>query len=272
MFMYRFLFTVGFLLAFCISATSQSIPSYWMNIYPLENYYELRNQKAVSIDVEKTGYYASGEMYKEKWIYNFIEPNRVIGELFLNGELKTKFTYIFDNSNQRVKNEFNTKYPALGWKHESIVFEYSAEGNKIAEKRFDGNDQLIGSAMFRYDSLNHLVRITNNDPAGNILSFETADYDYNKSVYLYKVFDSTGSLVSHKLNYCNIDSTSNIRNNLGDHTKVVWPTSSPDKEVYHEFAYKYDAYGNWTHRVWFVITNGKKEKRSIVKRKIKYRS
>jgi hypothetical protein len=270
--MYRLITTISLLLTLITSATGQSIPSYWMNIYALEDYYNVRNQEAVKIDVQKTGFYSSGEMYKEKWLYNFSVPNNVDGELFMDGELKTKFTFISDNSNRRVKNVLQTNFPLLGWKKESVVFEYSAESNKSFEKRYDGSDQLVSVAEFWYDSLNHLARINQYDPNGHLLCYETANFDYSKFNYLYTVFDSSGSLISQKLNYCNIYSFSNIKNSFGDYTKVVWPTSPPEKKVYHEFSYKYDEHGNWTERVWFVVTNGEKEKRSIVKRKIKYKS
>lgn len=269
--MYRLITTISLLLTLITSATGQSIPSYWLNLYALEDYYNIRNQNAVKIDVQKTGYYSSGEMYKEKWLYNFWEPNKVDGELFMNGELKTKFTFISNNSNRRVKNVLQTNFPLLGWKQESVIFEYSAEGNKSFEKRYDGSDQLVSVAEFWYDSLNHLVRINQYDPNGYLLSYETADYDYSKSSYQYKVFDSGGNIISQEFKYCNVSAFFNIKNSFGDYVKVIWPTSSPEKKVYHEFTYKYDAYGNWTERVWFVVTNGEKEKRSMVKRKIKYK-
>jgi len=66
---YFFLFT--FTLLFCMSiAKGQSIPSYWMNIYQLENYYETNSQNIKSIKVNVVTYFKI-DYYESKWIYKF---------------------------------------------------------------------------------------------------------------------------------------------------------------------------------------------------------
>ncbi len=88
---------------------------------------------------------------------------------------------------------------------------------------------------------------------------------------VYRVFNTNGDLVLEETNYCNTDTTNDIRNEMGDLTKVAWATSPPNKQVFHIMNYKYDDNGNWIKRERTVESKNGKNKHSIIKRKIEYK-
>ncbi len=257
-------------LVFTINSLGQSIPTYWMNIHSLENYYETRNNDVKKIVVNKTGFYSSGEKYVERWMFYFNEPNKILGEFYKGSELKSKYTYEFDDQKQLIKKIISIKQPLSGWREETYAYEYS-NGNKIVEKDFDENNELIRFVNFKYDNYHNPIKLTIVESPSLQKSYETADYDYKNSSYKYKVFNTNGDLVLEETNYCNTDSTNNIRNDMGDLTKVAWATSPPNKQVFHIMDYKYDENGNWIKRERTVESKNGKNKRSIIKRKIEYK-
>ena len=247
----------------------QSIPSFWMNIYGLDNYFETKKGEINKITVNKIGYYSSGETYKEKWIYSYISPGRIQGEKYEDNELQMKFQYELDSLNRIVKEFTESKIPLMGWRKEIVVFEY-ADNKVIFEKRYNENN-LISTAKYDYDNLNNPIKLSLYNSKGQLSSYETADYDYNKSTYLYKVFDSNDVMSLQETNFCNIVAAKNLKNEQGDLVQIIWPTASPDENVYHSFEYEYDNQGNWIKRKRFVLENKEKSKHSIINRKIEYR-
>lgn len=258
------------LLFLTLNTTGQSIPTYWMNIYNLENYYESRNDDIEKITVNKTGFYSSGETYNERWIFHFNEPNKIDGEFYKNGKLKSNFTYEFDEEKRLVKKKVRSNRPLVGWTKEIFLYEYLNE-NKIVEKHFNENEELIRFVNFIYDDYNNPVKLTIVNLPSLQKSYETADYNYQNSSYKYSILNTNGDLVLEETNYCNTDTTNNTRNELGDFTKVAWGTSSPNRQVFHTMDYKYDNNGNWIKRVRTVVSKDGKNKHSIIKRKIEYR-
>jgi len=248
----------------------QSIPSFWMNRYGLDDYFETKKGEINKITVDMIGFYSSGETYKEKWNYFFISPSRIQGEKFKDGEFQMQFLLVLDSLNQVVKKVTESIIPLMEKKIEIIVFEYS-DNKVIFEKRYDDNyNSLISTARYDYDNLNNPIKLSLYDSNGQLTSYETADYNYNNSTYLHKVFNSNDVVTLQETNYCNIFATKNIKNEYGDLVQIIWPTASPAENVYHSFESKDDNQGNWIKRKRFVLENKEKNKHSIINRKIKY--
>jgi len=260
--------TILFLSLLTGSLCGQSIPSFWMNIYRLDDYFETKKGEINKITVDEIGYYSSGDTYKEKWIYSFISPSRIQGEKYKDSELQMKFQLELDSLNRIVKKITESKNPLMGWRKEIIVFEYG-DNNVIFEKRYDDNN-LIRSAKYDYDNLNNPTKLSLYNSDGQLTSYETAVYNYNKSAYLYKVFSANDVMSLQETDFCNVVTAKNLRNEHGDLVQIIWPTASPDDKVYHTFEYEYDNQGNWIKRKRFVLENKEKSRHSIINRKIEY--
>lgn len=246
----------------------QSIPSFWMNRYGLDNYFEAQKGAVNQITVDQIGYYSSGETYQEKWIYSFSSPSRIQGEKFKDNELQLKFQFELDSLKRIVKKITAKKNPLMGWRKDSIVFEYA--GNKVIfEKHYEDNT-LIRSAKYEYDTLNNPTKLSLYNSNGQLISYETADYNHNQSTYLYKVFNANDVMSLQETNFCHIVEAKNLKNEHGDLVQVTWPTASPDENVYHSFEYEYDKQGNWIKRKRFVWENKEKSKHSVITRRIEY--
>jgi len=248
------------------NSIGQSIPSYWMNVHNLENYFATKNGEVEKIILNTTEYYSSGKSYKSKWIYEFYEPQKCRGKFYKEGELKTHFSYELDRLNQLIKISKKSKVPLLGW--EKMIIEYEYDGTRrIKEKHFKNKNELIRSAEYQYDldSLNYLTKLSINN------GYEIATYNYQNHSYVYRVYDGRSELVLEKTSFANMQNDQKIVNEHGDITRVIWPTSNPKNKVYHVMKYKYDKYGNWIKRIRYIEKNGKREVTSRIKRKIKYR-
>lgn len=263
------LFSLIFLLAFIGHGLSQSIPSYWMNIYNLDDLYISRTDNVKQIIANVTGYYSSGETYKEKWIYNFIAPNKIAGQTYKEGQLTSSFEYVLNDSGIIVLKTTSFKQPLVGWQSMIIKYEYEA-GNLKYEKHYSKEKELIDYVQFDYDSSNRPNKMSLFNATGELRSYETAEYNENEGTYNYKVFDSSGSLITEEKEYFNLDKTSNQYNKQGDLAFLKWPTSNPNKDVFHRLEYKYDDMGNWIKRTWIILVGKKANKRSTISRKIIY--
>jgi hypothetical protein len=268
--MKRGLLIFTFLYSFLLVGYNQSIPSYWMNVYNLNDLYLLRIDNVEQIIADQTGYYSSGGTYKEKWIFNFVDSFKIKGQFFKDGQLSSSFEYKFDNSGKLISKKLTSKQPLIGWQSKIITYEYET-GNLKYEKNFNNNMQLIDYVKFEYNTNNRPIKMSLMDASDRLISYETADYDEGKMIYYYKIFNSSGTLISDKIEYCNYDVSSNLINNYGDLVLLKWPLSNPEKNVLHQLEYKYDDQGNWIERKWLLLEGKKKEKRSITFRKIQYR-
>lgn len=260
----KYISLLSFTFLFCLNLVQgQSIPSYWMNIYQLENYYETDSGDIKSIKINKVTYLKI-ESYKSKWVYKFPKENIVKGRFFNKGELKSEFTYTLDSLNRKVKIEMKSKTPLVGWEKTKSEFLYK-KNKRIMEKHFDSTSNLIRIGNYEYDSLGYLVQLTLNS------GYETAIYYHEESSYIYRIFNNQKELISEKILFANKSKDQNKKNEFGDLTRLLWPTANPDYKVFHVFEYQYDKKGNWIKRKRFMEKNGRKRLLSKVVRKIKYR-
>ncbi|MDQ2178080.1 hypothetical protein [Marinifilum sp. D714] len=251
------------------TSSSQSIPSFWMNIYDLEDLYVFKSNNVKQIVANKTGYYASGATYKEKWIYNFVDSFKIVGQLHKDGELRSSFEYEFDKSGKVLRKSLASKRPLVGWQSKVIEYEYESD-LLIYEKNYSEDLQLIDYAQYEYDSDSKLVRLTIFDASDRIKSYETAEYNDAEKTFIYKVFDSSGTVKLEKTESLNLDKSANQLNEYGDLVLLKWPRSRSGTNVLHSLEYEYDNEGNWIKRRWIILDGKQKRKRSIVRRKISY--
>ena len=263
------LFTLFFLSTSFVIVLSQSIPSYWMNVYDLNELYLLNSNDAKQITVNVTGYYSSGGTYKEKWIYNFVSPKKIVGQEFKDSQLSSSFEYEFNDSSKIVRKIISTKQPLVGWQTKIIKFEY-VDDKLFFERHFSKDTLLIDYLRFDYNTSNYPIKMTLFNNSDQIISYETADYDERKKIYVYKIFDSNEKLISEKTEYFNFDSSADLFNVKGDLELLKWPRSNPEKNIFHSLEYKYDDNGNWISRKWLILEGRKKRKRSVITRKIVY--
>ena len=265
----------SFLLTLLISCSlmyntfGQSIPSHWMSYYELDHLYEHRSEGVQKIIADKKGYYASGQSYKERWVYNFKEPNVIQGEFYKGTELNTRFIYELDSLNRRAKNIIETKIPLVGWQKSAYVFEYVGD-YRASERHLDADNNLLRIAKYEYDALGRPIKLQIFNPHGELDSYETAEYHDNGS-YTYRVFSAKGDLALQKTNFANVDTSSNKLNENGDLVEFAWPTASPDSRTHYTLRYKYDSNKNWTERDVQVESRNKQSKQSSVRRKITYK-
>jgi len=263
------LFTLIFLFTSFVIGLSQSIPSYWMNVYDLNDLYLLKTNDVEQVIANVTGYYASGGTYNEKWIYNFVDSNKIVGQFFKDSELNSSFEYTFDDSGKLMKKVISSKQPLVGWQSKVTQFEY--EGDKLVlEKNLSKDSKLIDYVRFDYNTSNYPIKMTLFDKSTQIISYETADYDVLKKIYVYKVFDGNKKLISEETEYFNFDTSVDKYNDNGDLILLQWPRSNPEKDIFHSLEYKYDENGNWISRKWLILEGKKKKKRSVITRKIIY--
>ena len=265
------LFTLIFLFYSLGIGLSQSIPSYWMNVYDLNDLYLLKTNDVKQVIANVTGYYASGGTYSEKWIYNFVDSNKIVGQSFKDSQLNSSFEYVFDDSGKLIQKVLSSKQPLVGWQSKITQFEYD-DDKLVLEKNLSKDLQLIDYVRFDYNISNYPIKMTLFDKSEQIVSYETADYDELKKIYIYKIFDGNKNLISEKTEYFNFDSSTDQFNDYGDLVLIKWPRSNPDKEIFHSLEYKYDDNGNWISRKWLILEGKKKKKRSAIKRKIIYSS
>jgi len=254
---------------FSIIAFSQSIPSYWMNIYGLDKLYLKRNENVKQMIVNVTGFYSSGSNYEEKWIFNFQDSGKIIGQKFMDGQLVSNFEYEFDTLGNIIQEINNSKLPLRGWNTLIIQKEFH-DGHLILEKHLDGEKKLSDFVRFDYDASGKPIKLSLNNSLGQLMSYETAEYNMETLTYDYKVFNSKGELISHQKNYCDPDTSANRKNDYHDYIIVKWPGTNPDTKILHHFEYEYDSFGNWTKRKWLIAEGKKNTKRSITTRKIIY--
>lgn len=263
------LFTLIFLFTFLAIGLSQSIPSYWMNVYDLNDLYLLKTNDVEQVIANVTGYYSSGATYNEKWIYNFVDSNKIVGQSFKDSELNSIFEYAFDNSGKLIQKVISSKQPLVGWQSKVTQFEYEGD-NLVLEKNLSKDLQLIDYVRFDYNTSDYPIKLTLFDKSDKIVSYETADYDELNKIYVYKVFDSNKKPISEETENFNFDNSKDKYNDYGDLILLQWPRSNPDKDIFHSLEYKYDDNGNWISRKWLILEGKKKKKRSVITRKIIY--
>lgn len=263
-----FLFTTSFLLSLAQIAYSQSIPSYWINFYESEKFYFVRNKPAEKVTIHKTYLFNSGEFYELKQVFKYPSPNRIEGKTFKNGNLESRFAYEFDDQGRVIKNEVSHHVSAVGMQDMVYTHEYSGN-NRICSRHYTGKGQLLRIVHFRYDSLRRMTKMVISDPDNFLISYETADY--GDKTYIHRVYNSRADLVLEEEIPCNIKVAGTQKNNYGDYTKIVWPSSGNGESADH-LEYKYDDFGNWYDLIYMQKSgDGEITDHYNVKRKIKYK-
>ncbi len=265
----------GLFLLICIvtsvvSGFSQSIPSYWMNIYKLNDLYRINNGNVEQISAKATIYYASGSTYKQKWTFKFVDSNKIVGVLFKDSKLTSSFEYVLNDTGTLVRKKITAKQPLIGWQTKIVEYEYDEGDNLIFEKYYNKDMKLMEYVRFDYNTSNKPIKMTVFNSSDEIISYETADYDIQKNTYTYRVFNVNGNLVSEEIMNLNYDTSYDNYNEHGDLELFRWPSSAPDENITHKLEYKYDDNGNWVKRKWVIINGKKKKNKSKVKREISY--
>lgn len=257
------------LLTFSIDcAKSQSIPSYWMNVYGTK-LYVIKHGIPKHITVNSKHYYASGDYYTKKSIYNYISNNELEGVEYKNEEEQLRFKYTLDSLNRILTENSEEKYPLVGWTSKQIRYNYVDA--HLTQEMVYKNNTLIRNVYYKYNEKGNIESITIYNDSNERVSQEEATYDYDKDIYHYKVYNGKGDVVLSKLNYCITDTSENIRNAYGDFTKLLWTPSSTRKKTYLITEYKYDSNNNWIEKKDYSQSDDKTKIQSIITRKIKYR-
>lgn len=190
---------------------------------------------------------------------------------------------------RRIASE--TRYDIDGNKTEMLVFQYDSIGNSIA-RRFDRWNAYAGhtieTAYYTYDKNSFLIEISDQDSNGNI--FRTTQIINNELGYPIelKVLDAYGnlygketSIYDYENNLCNTTYWNNKGEKITEQKgKIDFKTPVSD-DVFNEYGdlvksgdneleYKYDKNGNWIKMVSYKIENGKRIKKAVHRRKIKY--
>lgn len=252
-------FTLIFLFLTQISL-SQSILSY-MN-FGTER--EFKSDKLVlESSSDFTFYNQSGEE-KKKEISSYNIDNNLQFELRYDeeGNLKQRLSIQYNEVGKKVESKFENWLAIIGHTSESTSYKYGT------------NNFLV--LLISRDQFNNIIRETTfiNDKKGNPTELvikvkgllegkETAVYNYEENQVEVSYFNSSDEFVNKnksKIYFTNIE-PGDIVSEYGDILK--------SKTYEHEI--KYDKYGNWTKKIYYKISNGKKNKKSEIRREIKYR-
>ena len=248
---------------------AQSIPSYWMNIYHLYDYYAVRGDSVENIKVDVKEYYDSGESYTNKWTYAYKNRQTIQGTHTKDGDVDTRFEYKLDSLNQVIKRTIDSKFVNSTWRREGYEFDY--QGGKLTTERQFSDKTFVRLAKYSYNNNGFLTKITFFNHENTLLSYETAIYMTDRPSYMNEVFNDKREPLSEHEFPCKIDSSSNKKNDYGDWMQILWLSSTAENTVLYTMEYQYDKRLNWTERKIFIVVNGKKKSRSVVKRKLVYK-
>jgi len=254
-----------FLNVICIFSQT-SIPSELMNKPRTNDLYKVKEKNTERVIAFETNY-LKNETYVNKWIFNYSVDTIIRGKLFKNEELKSVFEYVLDKDKKIVETKVNFFSPYVKNDKQHIKYEITDHAKILI---FLDDDSKIKSKMIvDVDSLQSPIKITSVNSNNEIQSIETADYNYKKNTYSYKVYNYYNELVLNKTEYYNPNFIIE-KNDFDDITKMFWPLS-PNKVVI-TFEYKYDRKGNWIKRIEKNFSNNSESISTLVKREIKYKN
>jgi hypothetical protein len=248
----------------------QSIPSFWMNYHDLESYHKIRMGNAKEIKVTVSGVMSLGERYKETIKYEFPSSNIITSEVKRDGKITRRNVKELCNNGFVLKMTSHTNHPALGWLTTTKKYDNYEEGRRLLERHYDDEITVTRVFNYEYDHRGWLEKISQHSPEGELISYETANYNTEEFFYTYTVFNSEGKVVSQTKNNFLFNDSLPVLNQFGDPTKVLWPTSSTNTPVYHTLEYRYDKTGNWTMLTRYINADGNKKRRMTVRRNIEY--
>jgi hypothetical protein len=248
---------------------AQSIPSHWMNIYPLQNYFVIKSDSVDNMVVDVKEYYSSGELHTTKWSYSLLNQHLIMGIFSKNDIAESRFQYVTDTLDRLISSKINFKSPLGGWYKEGYEFEYI--GNKrVSEKHFS-DTTFLRFVQYTYDEKDYLTKIALINPQNILVSYETAEYSKDRKSYTYEIFNDKDGSISKTINYSNLDVNAIKLNAYNDIVEFVVPTSNPQNKTICNVEYKYDKYFNWVEKKIYLISEGKRKIQTVAKRKIKYK-
>lgn len=228
---------------------------------------------------DENGNLIKKENLQSKYTYSYDNKNNKIEEIFYHpkDELNKRETFQYNSSNNLIKRNW---YKSDGTLYNEQIFTYNNQENK-KEMKFYSKGELSFSETFKYDNDENIIEKNNYDSFGklkrkNVFQF----YDNIKEV---KSFDGIGGLTGRAIN--KYDS---IHNRTGwewfksdgsskgssifkyDQFKnLILERSNPfnaQKSIEETYKFKFDIYNNWIKRVKFLDGAPKK----ITIRKITY--
>lgn len=221
--------------------------------------------KLVSETTTETTFYNSNSIEKQKDITIYNEHNNVTIENRYdeNNNIKQRLTRLYDSTGVRsLGRKLENWHPLLGYTYETTYHQYDSNGflNGFIEK--DQNNNIIRETTIINNDKGYPILLqifVRNELQGK----ETAEYNYEKNEVSIKYFNKNQELVNSvnsKIEFTK-SMPGDILNEYGD---IV-------KSAKYEMKIKYDKFGNWLKKVYFVIENNKLVKKSETTRIIKYR-
>ncbi|OIQ30332.1 MAG: hypothetical protein BM564_02890 [Bacteroidetes bacterium MedPE-SWsnd-G2] len=255
---------------------SQSIASYNSNA----NKYD-KKDNFVQI-VEKTSFYNSDGIKTDIEYKDFNKSMQLTSLKRLDDKNKLIWLNIYKyDSLQRRISIYNKRWiNKIGYQTKLSKYKYDSISNFI-QLDYNSKNQIMNIARYFFDKEKNLIRLENFNGNGNLIGYETANYDLENNVVVVNQFNNKNELINtnnRAISYSGDkkQKPSNKYNEQGDliFYKRNW---NENDNVCYTIEYKYDKKGNWVSKKRYShiqIEGGKlkKKKTNMVKtRKIKYR-
>lgn len=179
------------------------------------------------------------------------------------GNTDAQFYFEYDASGKKpVKRVFRKNIPAIGLQTETMSYTYDVNGYLTDMTERNSQNKIYHRITILNDENGLPIELTSYDGNGNIYGMEKAWYDVDNNTVTIAAFNNRNEKTYEGKEFIDDSKkTDRLYNEFGDVIK------SGD----YEFEYKYDKKNNWTRKVQYKISNGKREKVAEFIRKIKYR-
>lgn len=269
--MFKRLLTPILLLLFSLGMLAQTSIRAELNdkINP-RDYYRLKSGKASQIKVSVVtdpAFPDSPDYSYERWEYNFVKPDSIIGQAEKDG--KKVYFFHFSTDAQGRKKESIERIPNMikGWEIIHIKYRYPKNYKQMYVLGLDKKTQYILEVA--YDSLQNPLYVGSYSPENGVQAIALADYFYEDRYYNHTLYNSKGRALLEESQYFYHDYIIK-KNEHGDVIELYEPFEPIIFGVVFHIKYRYDKRGNWKRKTITIQTPEDKWIRTIIKRKIKY--
>jgi arginine repressor len=183
------------------------------------------------------------------------------------GKLTDRLTRKFDSLGQKtISRQFERWNKVIGYSLEIASYKYDSNGYLVSMTDRNSKGQTIQQAILSNNEKGHPLKLELYDGNGNLYGIEVATYNYLTNKALTAVKDKSGKTLSSDSTTIDFTKSKDFPRQgdiFNEHGDLV---SSKN----YEYQRKYDEFGNWTTETIYKVTNGKRKKDRIFKRKIKY--
>lgn len=234
------------------------------------DYYRIKSGKASQIKatvITDPAFPDSPDYSFEKWEYNFVRPDSIIGQAEKDG--RKVYFFRFSTDAQGRKKESIDRIPNLirGWETTHIKYRYAENLKQMYVLGLDKKTQYLIEVA--YDSLQNPLYVGSYLPDKGLQAVAIADYFYEDRYYNHTIYNSKGRVLLEESQYFYHDYIIK-KNEQGDVIEMYEPFEPIIFGVVFYIKYTPDKRGNWKRKTITIQTPEDKWVRTEIKRRIKY--